>query len=299
MHKLLSVPLLLILSSQALSLPVPALQGIVNDYGNVLNNEDEKSLSAKIEAHEKATTDQIVILTIPTLSGDDIARFGQDVGDTWKIGHKGSDNGVIIIQSVLDRKIRIQTGRGVEWALPDAKCKRIISEMAPYFKKNDFKGGYNKAVDNIISSLKQGGIQAEAPAAQAPAIPASKKAIIVFLVIIVLSIGVSCVIAISAIRKKEEEEDSSHIQTPPYTPQAYTPQAYTPLYSTPTPPPPKSRSSSTPTPPPKSRSSSSSSSSSSSFDFGGSSSYSSGGFDSGGFSGGGGGFDGGGASGDY
>ena len=111
----------------------PRLIGRVNDHAGVLTSEETGSLESMLASHEQATTNQIVILTMPTIGDTDIFSFSQAVYDSWKLGQKGKDNGVLIVM-VKDRlnrgkSTRIHTGRGFEGALPDAVCTRIVVEQ--------------------------------------------------------------------------------------------------------------------------------------------------------------------------
>src|SRR5690606_22477424 len=78
-----------------------------------------------------------------------------ELGNRWGVGHKGKDNGVVILASKDDRKINISTGYGLEGALTDIVSGRIIrNEIAPEFKKGDFYQGFNKAADAVIAATK-------------------------------------------------------------------------------------------------------------------------------------------------
>jgi uncharacterized protein len=147
---------LLVICSAAIAeqIPVPALKGTVNDYAGVLTADEAKVLSAKLLAQENATSTQIAILTVGSLKGEPIEKFGIRVGDAWKLGQKGKDNGIVIIQSTGDRKIRIEVGRGIEEKVPDAVCKQIIdTQMVPQFKGKHFAAGYTAAIDSINAAL--------------------------------------------------------------------------------------------------------------------------------------------------
>jgi len=127
--------LILLPASQASGLNVPALKGRVNDYADMLSPGETAELQAKLEQHEKETSNQIVILTVPSLEGEVLEDFSIRVADKWKIGQKGKDNGVIILIARDEKKIRIEVGRGLEGVLTDLLSGRIIEEMKTPFRQ--------------------------------------------------------------------------------------------------------------------------------------------------------------------
>lgn len=142
------------LSSNAYALEVPVLKGRVNDYANELTLEQVSELEARLKQEEDATTNQIVILTIPSLEGEDLKEFTIRVATTWGIGQKGKDNGVLILRSKGDRKIRIEVGKGLEGGLTDARSSEIIrNTIVPNFKAGNTFAGYSGAISEITSSI--------------------------------------------------------------------------------------------------------------------------------------------------
>lgn len=134
--------------------PLPTLTGRVVDRADILSSSTEATLSAKIEAHEKATTDQIVIVTLPDLMGRPIEDWGLTLGRSWGIGQKGKDNGIIFLIAPQDRELRIEVGYGLEGDLPDATANDIIqSEVIPLFKQGDMEGGITAGLDAILAAL--------------------------------------------------------------------------------------------------------------------------------------------------
>ena len=98
---------------------------------------------------------QIVVLTIPSLQGDDIDQFTIRVADQWKIGQKGSDNGVLLVLAQAERKVRIEVGMGLQGVLPDITAGRIIRDvMRPHLKSGNFDHGIDAGVDGIIAATK-------------------------------------------------------------------------------------------------------------------------------------------------
>lgn len=161
MKCLLSVCLLFVLSVPLWGAEIPKLMGPVNDYANVLTGEEVKKLTDFLLSKERKTSNQIVILTVKSLDGNTIADFAEKVFNTWKLGKKGKDNGILIVHATKERKIRIEVGHGLEGVLPDAVTSRIIrNEMAPKFKAKDFSGGFMAAIVAIDKAIA-GEFQAE------------------------------------------------------------------------------------------------------------------------------------------
>ena len=132
----------------------PALTGRVVDGANVLAPEQELALSSKSEALEAATGRQFVIVTVPTLDGQDIAIFTRDLGRHWGVGRKGHDDGVILLVAPAERKVRIAVGYGLEKALPDALCQQILDQQVlPRFSKGDLVGGIQAGADALVARL--------------------------------------------------------------------------------------------------------------------------------------------------
>ncbi len=137
-----------------MALDVPALSGRVNDYGAMISAPVKAELETRLQQFEAAESTQIVILTVPSLQGEPIENFSIRVAEAWKIGHKGSDNGALLIVSRDDHKVRIEVGYGLEGRLTDLLSGRIISdEIVPAFKANRFDEGFTKGVSSIIAAV--------------------------------------------------------------------------------------------------------------------------------------------------
>ncbi|NVN90622.1 MAG: TPM domain-containing protein [Desulfuromonadales bacterium] len=137
------------------ALDVPQLSGRVNDRAGLLTPGAVTALEQKLAGFERDQSTQIVVLTIPTLQGDDIDQFSIRVADAWKIGQKGKDNGVLLILARDERKVRIEVGMGLQGVLPDITASRIIRElMRPHLKAGDFDRGIAAGVDGIMAATR-------------------------------------------------------------------------------------------------------------------------------------------------
>src|ERR1700730_5598011 len=141
----------------AMAVDVPAKPPrYFNDYASLIDARTAQQLDQRLEDFERQTSNQILVVIYPSLPVDAaIEDFTQDAFRAWKPGQAGRNNGAILFVFVKDRKMRIQVGYGLEGALPDAICKRIISDqMAPRFQAGDFGGGLTAAVDAMIAATR-------------------------------------------------------------------------------------------------------------------------------------------------
>ncbi len=137
------------------SLDVPPLRGRINDYANMISPGAKRILNEKLKALEDSDSTQVVILTIPSLKGDNLEEFSMRVVEKWKIGQKGLDNGVLLLVVKNDRKVRIEVGYGLEGRLTDLLAGRIIDyEIIPAFKAGNYDKGFIDGVNAIIAAVK-------------------------------------------------------------------------------------------------------------------------------------------------
>lgn len=147
--------LILLTTNPLHALEAPKLGGRVNDYGRMLSPTAASALTQKLASFEQSQSTQIVVLTIPSLEGDTIEQFAIRVAESWKIGQKGKDNGVLLIVAKAERQIRIEVGMGLQGVLPDITSARIIREvMRPHMKASNFDQGITAGVDAIMAATK-------------------------------------------------------------------------------------------------------------------------------------------------
>ena len=139
----------------AYSLDVPRLQGYVNDYAGMISPPAKSKIEEELRTFEQSDSTQVVILTIPSLLGENIEEFSIKVAEAWKIGQQQKDNGVLFVVSKQERKIRIEVGRGLEGKLTDLMAGRIIDQVIkPRFKQGDFDGGFITGVSALIDATR-------------------------------------------------------------------------------------------------------------------------------------------------
>ena len=150
----------------------PALTGRVVDNANVLSPQVREQLTGKLQALEDRTTRQLVVVTLPSLQGYDIADYGYQLGRYWGIGQKKENNGVLFIVVPSEHQVRIEVGYGLEPILTDALSEVILSErVLPKFRAGDVQGGIVDGTSAIVDQLTL-----DAPAAKARVEDAERQA---------------------------------------------------------------------------------------------------------------------------
>lgn len=141
--------------------PVPVLTGRVIDQTGTLDALQVTSLENKLATFEQQAGPQIVILMLPGTAPEDIAAFAQRVGDAWKIGRRDVGDGLLIVVAKNERKVRIEVAKALEGAVPDLAARQIIQNaITPAFKKGDYAGGLNQAVDQLQARIRGEGLPA-------------------------------------------------------------------------------------------------------------------------------------------
>jgi len=132
----------------------PELTGRVVDNAEMLDAAQTAQISSMLEAHEQASGEQVVVVTLPDLGGEVIEQYGYQLGRHWGIGEADKDNGALLIVARDERKIRIEAGYGVEGRLTDAQSSIIINNiMTPAFKQGDFGGGITRGATAMVKVL--------------------------------------------------------------------------------------------------------------------------------------------------
>jgi uncharacterized protein len=131
------------------------LTGRITDNAEILSSETRERITEMLKTHEEANNDQIAVLTVPSLEGGNLEEFAARVFRSWKLGEKGKDNGVLLLVSPGDRRIRIEVGSGLKGKLSDVAAGRIIRDlMTPRFQEGDYNLGVEAGVRAIIGQLE-------------------------------------------------------------------------------------------------------------------------------------------------
>jgi len=128
---------------------------LVNDYANVLSADQKQQLETKLVAFNDSSSTQIAIAILKSVGDYDINEYAVELGRKWGVGQSGKNNGIMIVVAVGDRKISIQTGYGLEGALPDIYAKRIIdNDIKPNFRAGNYYAGLDEGTTSIIKYTK-------------------------------------------------------------------------------------------------------------------------------------------------
>ncbi len=161
---------------------------LVNDYTGTLSSSQIQQLENKLVAFDDSTSTQIAIAIVKTVGDYDINDYTLQLGRKWGVGGAKKNNGIMIVVALGDRKISIQTGYGVEGALPDIYTNRIIeTDIKPAFKAGDYYAGLQAGTDSMIKLVK-GEYKNENPKAKKRDNSSAVPILIIIIVIIILII---------------------------------------------------------------------------------------------------------------
>jgi uncharacterized protein len=146
----------------------PALTGRVVDDAHILSPQAQAELTQELAGLEQKTSRQLVVVTLPSLQGYDIADYGYQLLRAWGIGQKQTNNGAVFIVAPNDRKVRVEVGYGLEGVLTDAISSVIIQrEVLPRFRQKDMEGGVVAGTRALVEQLGLDTSTAEQRAAEA------------------------------------------------------------------------------------------------------------------------------------
>jgi uncharacterized protein len=152
---LLSSFLLAVAVATAQQAAIPPLKARVTDLSGALNAQQRGALEQTLAEFESRKGSQIAVLLVPSTKPETPVEYGVRVFDSWKLGRKGVDDGVLLLVAKEDRRVWIVTGRGVEGVLPDAIVRRIVEEdITPRFKQGDFYGGVRAGTDRMMRLIE-------------------------------------------------------------------------------------------------------------------------------------------------
>lgn len=163
--------------------PIPALDAPVVDTTGTLSAADVSRLQAQALDLQRRKGSQLQILIVPTTAPESIEQYAQRVFDQWKLGRQGVDDGVLLLVAKDDHQARIQTGYGLEGAIPDITAGRVIQEyLVPEFRAGDFAGGLDDATAQLVRLIDGEAL----PAPMAPSAQGGKGGDKLFLLVFLL-----------------------------------------------------------------------------------------------------------------
>jgi uncharacterized protein len=155
LYLLIALPLL----TRAQDVPLPSKanpERLVNDFAHVMTTDQVTTLEQKLVTYDDSTSNQIVIVTMPSIGDADIEEYSVKLFKAWGIGNKKTNNGVLILVTVDNHKVYITTGFGLEGAIPDVTARAIIdNEIIPNFRSgtgDNYYRGFSLAADALIKA---------------------------------------------------------------------------------------------------------------------------------------------------
>jgi uncharacterized protein len=158
MRRALALCALLIVSFSlgALEVPPPPTQW-VTDRAGILGGTEADLLNKKLSDFEQETGAQFIIYTFPSLEGESLEDFTIRAVESWKVGQKKYDNGLVLFVFVKEQKIRVEVGYGLEGTITDAISSRVIREqIAPAFQQQQYAAGLNAAAMELMARIRKG-----------------------------------------------------------------------------------------------------------------------------------------------
>jgi len=189
MKKIFLLSLFSLLFAFAFAQDFPEKPGtLVNDYANVLSADQKQELENKLVTFNDSSSTQIAVAILKSVGDYDINEYAVELGRKWGVGQSGKNNGIMIVVAVGDRKISIQTGYGLEGALPDIYAKRIIdNDIKPNFRAGNYYAGLDEATTSIIKYTR-GEYKNDNPKSSSKKGGSGSIAIIIIIVIVIIII---------------------------------------------------------------------------------------------------------------
>ena len=143
-----ALALLLLLPASVFAYTSPgSAEGYVTDFAGILSPETESTLEAELAQFTASTTIEVVVVTVNSLSDEDVAVYANELFREWGIGKKATDNGLLLLVAPNEREMRIEVGYGLERAVPDITAGRIVDDIiTTAFKAEDYDGGVGAGV---------------------------------------------------------------------------------------------------------------------------------------------------------
>jgi uncharacterized protein len=148
-----SIVILILLNAAVFAIPNKSTEW-VNDYAGILDGGTKSYLTSIIDQFERQTGDEIAVVTVKSLEGESVEKYGNDLFNKWGVGKKDKNNGVLFLVAIKERRMRIEVGYGLESVLNDGKCGEIRDTyVIPYFKQGDYSSGVKEGTKAIISAV--------------------------------------------------------------------------------------------------------------------------------------------------
>ncbi len=130
-------------------------QGYVSDFANVVDAASRERLEQYCGALERSTGVEIALVTIPDLAGEPVDQVANDLFRKWGVGHRGKDDGILLLLAIHDRRSRIEVGYGLEPAITDGMAGDILRSMSPYLREGRYGDALLEGVGEMGARIAQ------------------------------------------------------------------------------------------------------------------------------------------------
>ena len=137
-------------TSEKIPIPTAEKDVYIYDEDNIIDDNVEKELNQMLVELEKKTEIEFVVVSVKSLLDQSIEDYSNNLFNTLGIGKKGEDNGILLLFSRSDEKVRLEIGRGLEGCLNDSKCGRILDTFFVPYREND---KYTKATKMTVQAV--------------------------------------------------------------------------------------------------------------------------------------------------
>ncbi len=181
----------------------PAHRGQVNDFADLIPPDVEQRMEAKAREVLRTTGTSVVVVTMPTIGENYLSDYVNRLYRAWGIGKKGENRGVLIFFALKEKKVRIETGYGVEGILPDGKVGEILRrDVAPYLKKKDYGTGLSNALEAVSRVIEEDAKASGTARAAAPKKPPVSPHVVFIVATLVLAGIVGLVVFVIVMARK-------------------------------------------------------------------------------------------------
>jgi len=186
-------------------------RGYVNDFAGVIDDQTEAQLERYCRAVEKATGAQIALVTIPSLEGEPIEDVANTLFRKWGVGRKETNEGILLLLAIQDKRSRLEVGYGLEPYIPDGFAGSLLRQMRPALRAGDYGQALILAVQTIGQRIAEAeGVSIEEaplapPAPSPPPAPAFPVAALLPLIVFLFLAG-----SLAAARRQRARPYRSH-----------------------------------------------------------------------------------------
>ena len=140
----------LLIAAQVSAFTIPPNDGFVTDAAGILSLDEEQLIEQTLKDYQKETSNEIAVLIVNTMDGDEIGDVAFEVGREWGVGTSENNNGILILVAYEDRKLFLATGYGLEGAVPDIVARGIIDkDITPEFKNGNYAAGIQSGIESL------------------------------------------------------------------------------------------------------------------------------------------------------